>query len=436
MTATAAHPRARPLASPRVEPLPAVPQTRVFGGALVVLALLLMTISPLALVSFGLSYEETGGSPLEKIHPATLLAAVLVAAAAASAGNPLTWALRRIDQSPALLPYLVVIVLLVLHATRVVHLPFTHFIDTFVLPVLILLLFRDMSPRRARLQSHIVHLVMLANAIVGLGEFATGLRLTPLVAAGVVIDDDWRSTALLGHPLANASLTGAYLLMLAFGGGRDLGPVPRLAAFAVNAGAMIAFGGRAASVMLLVMLAGLLLVRTVDILRGRRFRPLVIVKALSLAALAALGVTVLAEFGFFDQFLTRFVDDKGSADARTEMFELFRHIPLSELMLGPDARQIETLRFHYGLDFGIESFWIAFMLSHGIIASLAFFAALGYFTRDCLSNMRGGAIWAFVFFYAVASTSVSLSAKSPLLGIFTFMALVLMRHTHPAPASR
>jgi len=388
-----------------------------------------MTISPLALVSFGFNYEETGGSPLEKVHPAAVLALLLAVWAAAASGNPLTWLLRRIDESPALLPYLVIIVLMIMHAVRVVHLPFTHFIDTFILPVLILLLFKDMTEGRGRTLARLVHLLMAVNAIVGLGEFLTGLRLTPLVASGVIIDDDWRSTALLGHPLANASLTGCYLLMLAYGGGRDLAPAARTAAFLLNATAMITFGGRAATLVLIALLFGFVLARAVRLLQGQRFRPIDVFKVLSITPIAVLAIAVLAEQGFFDLFLTRFIDDKGSAGTRLEMFELFRYIPLSELLLGPDARQIETLQHHYGLEFGIESFWIAFILSHGIIASLVFFAALAGFTRDCLREMNRGAIWTYIFFYAVASTSVSLAGKSPLLGTFTCMALILMRQS-------
>ena len=80
-----------------------------------------------------------------------------------------------------------------------------------------------------------MHALLLLNATIGIVEFASGLRFTPLVAAGVVIEDDWRSTALLGHPLANASLTGAYILMLALGAGRDLPPLLRPDTSAVGA---------------------------------------------------------------------------------------------------------------------------------------------------------------------------------------------------------
>ena len=409
------------------------PAGPLFGLWLGVLAIILMTISPLALVSLGLNYDETGGNPLEKIHPATTLAAILVLFAAMSSGNPLSCLIANAERHPVLILYLGTIALLIVHSIRVVNLPFTHFFDTFVLPAMIFLLYKDISDARAHRLALLVHVLMFVNASIGIGEFITGLRLTPIVAAGIIIDDDWRSTALLGHPLANASLTGAYLLMLALGGGRSHSWLLRSTAFIVNAGAMIVFGGRAATVILVILLAAMLLRHGYHIMRGARFDTANILKTLVVAPVAGLGITVLAEQGFFDQFLQRFVDDKGSAETRSEMFELFHHMSWHELLLAPDAQLMETLRFRHGLDFGIESFWVSFIMSYGLIAGLVFFIALIAFSIDIVRMVRPGAIWAFVFFYAVASTSLSLSAKSPLLAVFTFMVLVLMHRDQDEP---
>lgn len=414
---------------PRTTVQAGAPDVTAFGFLLAIIAVLLLTVSPLALVSLGLNYDEPGGNPLEKIHPATLAAAMTVMLAAIASGNPVSYAIAQTGRHPVLALYLGAIGLLIMHSIRVVNLPFTHFFDTFVLPALVFLLYKDLSERRAHRLAFLIHGLMFANATLGIVEFATGFRLTPLVAAGIVLDDDWRSTALLGHPLANASLTGSYLLLLALGGARELPFSLRAAAFVTNAAAMIVFGGRAATVLLVAIFAMLGLLRLVSILRGGRFQTTNVLKVLAALPVAALGIAVLAEYGFFDLFINRFVDDKGSADTRSEMFELFAHIPWSELLLAPDAQLMESLRFRYGLEFGIESFWISFVLAYGLIAGIAFFAALLAFSYEVMRSVRAGAVWAFAFFYAVASTSVSLSAKSPLLAIFTFMVLVLMHRS-------
>ncbi len=411
------------------------PAGALFDFGLILVALALITISPLALVELGFSYDEAGGTALEKIHPGTMLAALILVLAMATQRNPLKWLISTAERTPALVVYALAIALLMAHTIQVVKLPFTPLIDTFIAPLIVYLLYRHLPQGRGRRLALTVHGLLLVNAAVGLAEFATGLRLTPLVAAGVVIDDDWRSTALLGHPLANASLTGAYLLMLVLGAGRDLPVVMRPIAFGLGAAGLVVFGGRAATVLLAVILLVLAAQRAIRILRGARFNQTSILAAVAIAPLAGIVLVGLAEAGFFDQFVERFIDDKGSADARWEMFELFRHLSWHDLILGPDARQLETLRSMYGLDFGIESFWIAYLLTNGIIVSVMFFAALLLFCREIQRAVIPGGTWVLVFFFLVASTSVSLSAKSPLFAVLILMMLVLLRNTADETAS-
>ena len=320
---------------------------------------------------------------------------------------------------------------LMLHAIRVVVLPFTSFFDTFVTPVVVFFLFKDLREERARRFVLLFHALMMLNSVLGIVEFATGWRLTPIVASGMVIEDEWRSSALLGHPLANASLTGSYILALALGAARDL-PRPMAAiALVLSVCGMVVFGGRASSIFLLAMLLALGGLRFLHILRGGRFNTRnVLAVLISLPVLAAV-VFGLLEGGFFDRFIERFVDDQGSASTRIEMFELFKHISFSELLLAPDAAQMATLRSLYGLDFGIESFWVSFVLSYGLIPGLFFFAGLLAFCRDVVRSLRPGGTWVMVFFFAVASTSVSLSAKTPLFAVFMLMLLVLLRKRQP-----
>lgn len=415
--------RLPPFAAPR--PFP--PAGALFDFCLMLVALVLITISPLALVELGLNYDEAGGTALEKIHPGTMLAALLLLAAMTTQGNPLQWLTTTAERTPALVVYAIGIALLMAHTIQVVKLPFTPLIDTFIAPLIVFLLYRDLPEGRGRRLALLVHILLLLNAIVGIAEFATGQRITPLVAAGVVIEDDWRSTALLGHPLANASLTGAYILMLAVGAGRDLPVVMRPIAFVLSTAGMVVFGGRAATVLLVVILLALAAQRAYQIMRGATFDPRSILAVVAAAPIGGVLLVGLAEAGFFDQFIERFIDDKGSADARSQMFELFRHVSWHDLMLGPDARHLETLRSLYGLDFGIESFWIAYILTNGIIVSVIFFAALLLFCREIQRAVLAGGTWVLVFFFVVASTSVSLSAKSPLFAVLILMMLILLR---------
>ncbi len=412
------------------------PDGRIIGFGLVVVAVLYLTISTLTLLNLGFNYDDAGGSVFEKIHPATFAAFFVLGAASLLEGNPLTELMRALERYPGTTMYLAMIAILIGYSITIAGLPFTAFFDTFLAPALVFFLFKDMREARAMRFVWLIHSLMMLNALIGIGEFITGERLTPLVASGLVIDDDWRSTALLGHPLANASLTGAYLLAMALGGARDLPKALAAAGFIVNAAAMVVFGGRASTVILLAILAVLAAKGAFRVLRGGRFDRNVILTALIVIPILAVAVIGLEEAGFFDQFLERFVDDKGSADARVEMFGLFQHLSWYVLLLAPDAVQMATLKRVYGLDFGIESFWISFVLSYGIIPGVAFFAALFLFCRDVLSVLRPGGIWVFVFFFLVASTSVSLSSKSTLFAVLLLLMLVMLRRPEAQSVSR
>lgn len=407
------------------------PDGRLPGLGLAIVAILLITISPLALVSLGFSYEDAGGSALEKVHPGSIAAYLLLGLYGLFVRNPLTGTINGLARHPGTFFFLVAIAFLMLHAIRVVVLPFTAFFDTFVTPVVVFFLFKDMHDGRARRFAILFHALMMLNSIIGIFEFATGWRLTPIVASGMVIEDEWRSSALLGHPLANASLTGSYIMTLALGAARDMPRPLTILAIVLAACGMIVFGGRASSLFLLVMLLALGGLRFLHILRGGRFNTRNMLAVLISMPVLAAVIFGLLEAGFFDRFIERFVDDRGSASTRIEMFELFKHMSLGELILAPDAAQMATLRSLYGLDFGIESFWISFVLSYGLIPGLFFFAGLLAFCRDVVRSLRPGGLWVMVFFFAVASTSVSLSAKTPLFAVFVLMLLVLMRRQLP-----
>lgn len=402
-----------------------LPDTPLYGAALTVLMLLLFCVSALMLIALGWQYGATGGSPLEKFHPATFLAVGLALWAAALRGNPFSALIAVGNHHPLIVLYLLGILGLTLHAALVVGLPAAGFVDTFLLPIIVLLLFSDMSERRRRNLALALHLFFVVNTLLGVAEFVMGFRLTPLVVDGGELEAEWRSTALLGHPLANAQVTGGYMILLAIGGGRDLPRILRLPAFLLAAAGMIVFGGRAATAFTIIALAWIAVVRVSEVLSGARFDLKNVLLILVTLPMLAIAIAVLNDYGFFEQFMGRFVDDEGSASTRVVMFELFNHLSWYELLFGPDPRFIAALMVTYGLDYGIESFWIAMIMLHGLVVALAFFASLMCFAREILRRCGDGGFLVMVYFFAVASASLSLSAKTPILSNFVLMLLVL-----------
>ena len=403
----------------------------IFGSVI-----LLFFVSPMALGVWGFSYGSAGGSFLEKIHPASWLAfaAIVPLALAGSPGTLYFNAVTR--RNPGIVVYCIGFAVLFQHVVLVQRMAFTPLIDTFLAPAALFLGIAHFTAGEKRGLALILHVALLANALLGLYEFATGWRLTPFTpsADGVEFEIDWRSSAFLGHPLANAMTTGVYALILAQGGGRDLPAVLRPAALAVQLVAMVAFGGRASLVVLALLLLVVALRGGFRLARGRELD-------LAQAGLALLALPVLAivldqaiASGFFDRLVERFVDDKGSAKSRLVLMHIVGQFSLGDLLIGPDPGKLTTLQGVEGVEFGIESFWIGMILAYGVIASCFLFAGLAFFCREVMRETRRGSGLVLVFFIAVASTSVSLSAKSLMLAQMTVLSLVLLARDGSARA--
>jgi hypothetical protein len=411
------------------------PRGLVFDAGLTLMVILFLTISAFALIEFGYQYGESGGTPLEKVHPATLVAGLLLLMSTVVRGNPLTAFLEAFARQPLVGAYLIGVALLMAHALFVAYLPFTVFIDTFIGPAILLLLLCDLDEDLRRRLALIVHALFALNSVIGIGEFTLGFRLTELHIEGELLEAEWRSSSLMGHPLSNAMLTGSYMVLLLSGGARDLPHWLKPIVFLIAAVSMVPFGGRAATALVMLFVAYHVARRFLAVVGGAPFDPRLVLAGLFGLPVLIGAIMLLADAGFFERFLGRLTDDDGSAGTRIAMFELFKHISWPELLFGPDRAQIETLMYHYGLHYGIESFWISTILAHGLIASFAFFFALGLFVV-ALWRRAPASLNALLYFFAVASASLSLSAKTVGFSILVLMILLLLPGARTGSPSR
>ncbi len=422
-------PQSEPQESFQINPLEVQPDTiaealgNFFLGASIAV---LFLISPMVLYQLGLSYEEVGGNPLEKFHPGTWLAVLALLFRLSSRGG---WYLvDGLIGNGGFLVFCATTALLLWYAIFVQKIAFTPVLETFGLPILLFFLLigtkRDLLNGYARF----LHFVFIANALLALFEYLTGNRLTPYVAGGVQLgDDDWRATALLGHPLVNAVMTGSYILLLVSRSGGGLRGVARGFVLLLQLAAMVAFGARASLVVMILMLSLVWLKGAKDVLLGRTKIEMVhfAIIAIILPILVG-GVVALDEIGFFDRLITRFSEDNGSASARVAMFELFNYFPMRDILFGPSPDLLDTLKGIEGVEAGIESFWVAFILSYGLLVSLLFFVGLFAFCISIYRRTGGYALYVLTFFFVVASTSVSLSAKTPTLGTLLVLIFAML----------
>jgi hypothetical protein len=413
--------------------------------ALTVAALVtLCAVSPLTLALQGIDYDTAGGSALAKIHPGTYLAVMALAARLSAAPHPWQTLQRLLLAEPGLLIYLAALGLVALYVVVIARSPVTPLIDTFLLALVLALLLDGLDERIARWLAMMMVAIFAADAVLGLLEVSTGWRLIHIsVPEGVTSDptrtdlvfdwradlaSDWRATALFGHPLENAMLMGAFLVCLACRGTAWLGTRLRLVLGVLALLALFAFGGRASLVfsaffIVLLGLAGL----ARRLIAGRAFGFRVAGAIVLILPLIAIGLAALGETGLFDRMAERFRADEGSALARFRMWRLFDPIPWRDLVLAPDQAVVKTWQRLEGLEFGIESFWVGFALTYGIVMSTVLIAGLAAFVVSVVRLSGRGALAVFLFYFAGASTSTSLSSKTTSFAMLTALILLLLR---------
>jgi hypothetical protein len=199
---------------------------------------------------------------------------------------------------------------------------------------------------------------------------------------------------------------------------------------------MFAFGGRASMVFsgLFLLLLGFGGVAR-RLTEGRAFSLKAAGAILLGLPLIGIGLAVIGETSLFERMAERFRADEGSALARLTMWSLFDPIPWRDLVLAPDQAVVKTWQRLQGLEFGIESFWVGFALTYGLIMSAVLIAGLAAFVISVVRLSGRGALLVFLFYFAGASTSTSLSSKTTSFAILTVMILlVLRRENHGIPS--
>lgn len=396
----------------------------------ILLLLVLFLLSGGVLWHLGVNYDGFSGSAAAKVHPASYLAPLCLLWVMVSSGDPVGFTVRTARDAPASLLLLVVGTALLVQIALRSGTGLAGSIDTFVGPALVMMLLVRIEPARLGPLEAALHGVMLANAGLGLAEFATGRLVFPYRLDGEVFPTDTRSSAFQGHPLVNALVTTTYLLALIAGGGR-MRPWQRLAMVALQSAALVTFGGRSA-IVAVAGLGGLFgVVTTVRVLRTGRVPLLGAAVGLSALTMAPLALVALALGGFFDKLAERFVSDGGSANARIEMLALLDRIPFRELLFGPDTGVVETLRRMHGLEWGIENPVVRMVLYQGVFMTALLTLAVVLFVAEIVRRCRPGTFLPVLGFALLLNTSESIASKTTVLAKFAILMVALYRPLVP-----
>jgi hypothetical protein len=336
-------------------------------------ACLLMLLSPHALLRLGYPYEAPLFGPFPfKIHPGTYVITLALLCALAARGNPLRSAFRVAGREPLLAIHLTAMVFCLIwviwrHGTSGA----AFIVDTHWLPALALLALAHMDDERRAWLLRLLAVFIASNALIALLEAATHSRLTPLYlqgqSSGFAEEEHFRSSALLGHPLANAKVT-CMLLPIAL-----LLPMRGLWRW-LHAGvvllSLLAFGSRmgmAVCVLLYGSLAVAMLISAA--LRGRFSYLQLTGGSVFLLALLAGGVAFVIVTGLGERIFNNLYLDN-SASVRLRVWSAYDHVDAQQLIFGISAREIDQVAIKLGLDpryEAIENGWIYLSLQFGLI---------------------------------------------------------------------
>jgi hypothetical protein len=392
---------------------------------LVALALLAaMCVSPPLLTVMGVPYDAPTGSFLFKLHPSTWLVGLALAVSLAARGNPLRELGRSLAHQPATATYLgTVLAMIAWSVVRYGLSGAAFFIDTLLVPGLVALLLTRLDLATQKRLFTTVCVVLVGNALLGIGEQILEVRLVPHTTFGGVelVEDVFRATALFGHPLNNAAITGFGLFVLY----QLRAPAARFACCLLAIAALLSFGGRSGlgiSVALLAPLAMVDLVRHAyrDGLSYREITGGIVLLALALGII----VVAVAAGGIGERIMAKLAWDD-SAQVREKSLLVLGVVDWQQLLFGMSPAEIERAAEEVGIRFpseAIENFWVLLVLQVGILLLALFAVSLALFCAR-LARLGGVAVGlGLLGFLIVASTSNSLGAKGAVFVVVVTLA--------------
>ena len=375
---------------------------------------ILFAVSGGLLWDVGYNYDGFNGSALTKVHPFTYLIAAIFVWRSLTYGNPVGYGALVVTRRPAaVLMIFVAMCTIIFTAARGVT-GIGGYLDTYIGCALLVLLLVEADEREIAGLAVLLHVVMTANALLGLLEFVSKILVFPYRLDGEVFETDTRSTALQGHPLVNASITAIYIVAL-LGGAGSLSRPFRSALIGLQCAALVVFGGRAAMVTTALLGGAYCVWMAFQALRSNRAPLLGAAVAMAILAVLPAMIVAVVSGGYLDNIFIRFASDGGSANARVEMFELFSHLSLRDLIVGPDVGYVDSLRRINGLEWGIENPIVRMTLYEGAVVTLFVFVSFGLFIRELVRGRERGVGLPILAMLILLNTSESIAAKTTIL---------------------
>jgi len=383
------------------------------AGAVTLLAIVVMlTVSDHLLTWVGNHYTMPGGNVLEKLHPSTYLIylAFLVLVVPV---NPARYVAALAGARPALVVYTAAMAGLMGYCTWRFGISGAAFINESLMMPAILAMTMYGLPLSWRRRIFLVSIALIMfDAAIGIVEYAMNARLIPYFISGKPQEEPiFRSTALLGHPLKNASVLAMFLCTFTIIR-HHLGLA--IVGSTLVTLSLLAFGSRTAFVLCAAVGGAAMLVLVLRSFRSENFSypKMLGIAMLMLAAPLAAGMLYLI-FGEQSRIAQTLFWDT-SAESRLLAFQVFDYVTTAELAFGIGPEGIERILAHlkqFTTLTDIENAWILLLLNFGLMCWVLFILAFGWMLLTLLRGTPAAVKAAALVFMVMASSNNSLAVK-------------------------
>jgi hypothetical protein len=231
---------------------------------------------------------------------------------------------------------------------------------------------------------------------------------------------EFRSWALLSHPLNNSLITGGLMFLLVY----PLSFVKKYSLIILFFSALLAFGGRVGVVFVaLILFLFLLIDLRKFIFLSASFNARSVISFHFLIIILIFFVGIAFYVGLGERVFTGFEFD-GSARTRVDVFYLFDFISLTELLWGVNDKFSLLIEDVVGVS-TIENVWLGWIFQFGIVATVPLILTLINMLFRLGKNI-GYLRIIIVLFLIVCSANNSLATKTPALMLFV-IAIVCCR---------
>jgi hypothetical protein len=218
-----------------------------------------------------------------------------------------------------------------------------------------------------------------------------------------------------------------YIVSLLTGVGRLLRPGLRVPMIGLQTAALLAFGGRTALLLMLVIVASILLWEALRFAGGRSVSRVSVMTAVALMPVGIAILSVLAYIGFFDQFLDRFTEDGGSARSRLLMLPLLFSFNWGDFLWGASTDYVRSQIYSFGLEWGVENPFIQMSVYQGVVVASLIMSGFLLVLYDAYKRLDPRVVFPIVVYVLLCNTFGSFAGRFINVAIFMVVISTLFR---------